>query len=340
MPYDHDGWVLSLKKFDQIEVKIIELFADNWLELIQKEVVDVLVLRPPGRSSFFKQMYDDRVQLLAELYPGKLYPTIDLVKIYENKRYFRDWMLVRNIPHPKTWVFYSKEDAIQFLNENKNYPLVSKLNIGASGKGVLILQNDFQAVREISFLFGEGKKIIGAPNLRKGSVYKKIRKLLKNPGFVKARLNEYKQQSDEVHKNYCIFQEFIEHSFEWRCVVIGDSYFAHKKLVKDGKSSGALIKDYGNPPLSLLDFVRELSIKHSIDSAAIDIFEHKGYYLVNEIQSFFGQSDPHQMYVDNAPGRYYYENKTWVFQEGSFNDNQCFDLRVKHILDKFDNIKK
>ena len=143
MPYDHDGWVLSLKKFVQIEVKIIELFADNWLELIQKEVVDVLVLRPPGRSSFFKQMYDDRVQLLAELYPGKLYPTIDLVKIYENKRYFRDWMLVRNIPHPKTWIFYSKEDVIQFLNENKNYPLVSKLNIGASGKGVLILQNEF-----------------------------------------------------------------------------------------------------------------------------------------------------------------------------------------------------
>jgi hypothetical protein len=46
------------------------------------------------------------------------------------------------------------------------------------------------------------------------------------------------------------------------------------------------------------------------------------------------------MYVDNVPGRYYYKNKTWVFQEGSFNDNQCFDLRVKHILDKFDNIKK
>ncbi len=335
MPNDHDGWVLSFRKFDQIEFKIIEIFTDSWLELIQKEEFDVLILRPPGRSSFYKQMYDDRTQLLAELYPGKLYPNIDLVKIYENKRYFRDWMLVRNIPHPKTWLFYSKDEAMNFLDSNKNYPLVSKLNIGASGKGVTILQNELQAIKVISILFGEGKKIKGAPNLRKGSLFKKIDKLIKNPGFIKARLNEYKQQSDEVHKNYCIIQEFIKHSFEWRCVVIGDSYFAHKKLVKAGMSSGSLLKDYGNPPLSLFAFIRELSEKHSIDSAAIDIFEHNGTYLVNEIQCFFGQSDPYQMFVDNAPGRYYFENDKWIFEEGSFNDNHCFDLRVKHVIDKF-----
>ncbi|MFM7682639.1 MAG: RimK family alpha-L-glutamate ligase [Bacteroidota bacterium] len=340
MPHDHDGWVLSFRKFDQIEFKIIEIFADNWIELIQKEDFDVLVLRPPGRSSFFKQMYDDRVQLLTELYPGKLYPNIDLIKIYENKRYFRDWMLIRNIPHPKTWVFFSKEDAFQFLNTNKNYPLVSKLNIGASGKGVFFLRNKVQAFSEISKLFGEGKRILGAPNLKKGSLLKKIKKILKNPSFVKARLYEYKQQSEEIHKNYCIFQEFIEHSFEWRCVVIGDSYFAHKKLVIDGKSSGTLLKDYGNPPFEILDFVRALSMKHGIDSAAIDIFEHNGAYLVNEIQSFFGQSDRHQMYVDNVPGRYYFENGKCFFEEGSFNDNQCYDLRVKHLLKKFDCKKK
>jgi glutathione synthase/RimK-type ligase-like ATP-grasp enzyme len=335
MPHDHDGWVLSCKKFAQIECKVVELFADNWLELIQNQIFDVLVLRPPGRSSFYKQMYDDRVQLLAELYPEMLYPNIDLVKIYENKRYFRDWMIVRNISHPKTWVFYTKADAIKFLNEISNYPLVSKLNIGASGKGITFLNNKEQFNQEISLLFGEGKKIIGSPNFRKGSIFKKVKKLFKNPGFVKARLNEYKQQSDEVHKNYMIVQEYIKHSFEWRCVVIGDSFFAHKKLVKSGKTSGSLLKDYGNPPHSLLDFVRELSLSQTIDSAAIDIFEHNGAYLVNEIQCFFGQAHSNQMFVNNLPGRYCYNNGEWVFLEGEYNDNQCFDLRVQHILEKF-----
>jgi hypothetical protein len=146
-------------------------------------------------------------------------------------------------------------------------------------------------------------------------------------------MKEYKQQSNEVHKNYIIFQEFINHSFEWRCVVIGNSYFAHKKLVKSGKTSGSLLKDYSNPPLSLLNFVRELSINFKIDSAAIDIFEHNGKYLVNEIQCFFGQSDPHQMFVNDKPGRYFFDENKWVFEEGTFNDNQCFDLRLKHALE-------
>ena len=335
MPQDHDGWVHSCKKDNQIEWKVIDLFSDDWLQLIQNEIFDVLVLRPPGRSSFYKQIYDNRVQLLSLLYPGKLYPNVDLVRIYENKRYFRDWLLVHKIPHPKTWIFYSKQSAQQVLNENSTYPLVSKLNIGAAGKGVSMLKDRTQALQTISQLFGKGKTIMGAPNIKKGSFIKKLKKVLTNPKFIQTRLKEYQQQSDEIHKNYIILQEFIKHSFEWRCVVIGDSYFAHKKLIKSGKTSGSLLKEYVNPPESLLDFIHSLCEDHNIDSAAIDIFEKNESYLVNEIQCFFGQSDEHQMIVNNLPGRYIRKNKKWSFQKGSFNENQCFDLRINHIIEKY-----
>lgn len=333
MPHDHNGWIISCQKHKNIRWKVVELVAENWFELIQKEPFDLLLLRPPGRSSFFKQIYDDRVQHLSTLYADKIYPSLEQVKIYENKRYFSDWLLVNRIPHPKTSIFYAKEEALHFVNLTKSFPLVSKLNIGASGKGVTILKTKEEAVSEIDKLFGDGKKILGAPNIRKGSLIKKMKKLLKNPRFLIDRMSEYKQQSNELHKNYVIFQEFINHSFEWRCVVIGTSFFAHKKLVKSGKSSGSLLKDYDSPPLSLLNFVKELSVKHKIDSAAIDVFEHGGEYLVNEIQCFFGQSDPHQMFVDNKPGRYCFNDEEWVFEEGSFNDNECFDLRLKHALE-------
>ena len=277
-------------------------------------------------------MYDDRIQLLSTIYPDKLYPNIDLIRIYENNRYFRDWLIIHQLPHPKTWIYYSKEEAIQFVDKCANFPIVSKLNIGASGKGVTILESKESVFKEIYLQFGEGKRIIGIPNIRKGSILKKLNKLVQNPGFIKSRLKEYKQQSEEVHKNYIILQEFIKHTFEWRCVIIGNSYFAHKKLVKAGKASGSLLKEYGNPPPTLLNFVREISIKHKIDSAAIDIFEHNGTYLINEIQCFFGQSDSHQMYVENLPGRYYFENEKWIFEEGEFNDNKCFDLRLTHAI--------
>ena len=83
--------------------------------------------------------------------------------------------------------------------------------------------------------------------------------------------------------------------------MIGDSYFAHKKLIKSGKTSGSLLKEYVNPPESLLDFIHSLCEDHNIDSAAIDIFEKNESYLVNEIQCFFEQSDEHQMIVNNLP---------------------------------------
>jgi glutathione synthase/RimK-type ligase-like ATP-grasp enzyme len=333
MPHDHQGWIISCDKHKNINWKVVELLAENWLELIQKEPFDLLLLRPPGRSSFYKQIYDDRIEHLSVLYSDKMYPSLKQVKIYENKRYFSDWLMINKIPHPKTSIFYTKVEAVNFLNFHQKFPLVSKLNIGASGKGVTILKTKEQALDEVNLLFGEGKKIIGAPNIRKGSFIKKLKKLVNNPKFLNDRMKEYKQQSNEVHKNYVIFQEFINHSFEWRCVVIGNSYFAHKKLGKSGKTSGSLLKDYSNPPLSLLNFVRELSINHKIDSAAIDIFEHNGKYLVNEIQCFFGQSDPHQMFVNDKPGRYFFDENIWVFEEGTFNDNQCFDLRLKHALE-------
>ncbi len=55
-------------------------------------------------------------------------------------------------------------------------------------------------------------------------------------------------------------------------------------------------------------------------------------FLINEIQCFFGQSDPYQMLVNGKPGRYVLQDNAWVFQEGMFNTNQSYDLRLEHAL--------
>ena len=68
---------------------------------------------------------------------------------------------------------------------------------------------------------------------------------------------------------------------------------------------------------------------------AVDLFETKsGNYLVNEMQCIFGQSDPYQMLVDNKPGRYIYKDR-WIFEEGDFASNECYDLRLEYILQRF-----
>ncbi len=51
------------------------------------------------------------------------------------------------------------------------------------------------------------------------------------------------------------------------------------------------------------------------------------------MQCMFGQSDPYQMLVDGKMGRYVFDNGQWCFEEGDFNTNESFDLRVRYIID-------
>ena len=160
----------------------------------------------------------------------------------------------------------------------------------------------------------------------------KIRKALSSNGFIAKRLSEYRETFLNPQKGFVIFQEFIPHEYEWRCVRIGDSFFAHKKIARNNKSSGTLIKAYDKVPEALLDFIREMTERTGLSSVAIDLFERDGMFLVNEIQCFFGQSDPYQMLVDSVPGRYRLADGKWIFEPGDFASNECYDLRLEHAL--------
>jgi hypothetical protein len=100
------------------------------------------------------------------------------------------------------------------------------------------------------------------------------------------------------------------------------------------KASGSLLKNYDNPPLELFDFVKKITDKHQFYSQAIDVFQVGDLFLVNEMQCIFGQSDSFQMMVDGRIGRYRYIENNWKFEEGDFNQLECYSLRIQHVIDK------
>ena len=72
-------------------------------------------------------------------------------------------------------------------------------------------------------------------------------------------------------------------------------------------------------------------------SQAVDLFYDKDRgYLVNELQCFWGSKNPHQMIKDDKPGRFVYKNNKWLFEEGKFNENNSYNLRLQHILKLLD----
>lgn len=331
---DHLKWIPSIIKYQEIfDYEIIDIFKHNWYELIYQNHFDFILAKPPGLMSLYKKIYDERLELLPQEFRKKLYPSITEIKIYENKRYLSDWLKINKIPHPETYVFLNKYESLEFL-KTANFPLVAKTNIGASGKGVRVLRNRKQAENYIKKAFSnKGAPHSFGPNLKVGSIFAKLKKALKEQNLLKHKLDIYISSYKERQKGYVLFQEFIGHEFEWRVVAIGNSYFAHKKLKIGDKASGSLLKNYDNPPLYLFDFVKTIMDKYGFYSQTIDLFEtNDGKLLVNEMQCIFGQSDPYQMLVDGKPGRYRYINNKWVFEEGDFARNECFDLRIEHIL--------
>lgn len=333
---DHELWVNACKRYEEfISYKIINLTKSDWLEKITSEKVDILFAKPGPISPKFKQLYDERIYILENELGYKIFPNAKEIFIYENKRFFSFWLEANKIPHPKTYIFYFEDEAEEFIN-NSSFPIVGKVNIGASGRGVSILHNIREAGKYVQDSFsGKGTYLKWGPDLKKGNKFKRILDLITNPSLIKKKMNIYSSRINERQTGFVIFQEFIPHEYEWRVVRIGDSFFAHKKLLKGEKASGSLLKGYENPPLEIFDFVKKITDEHKFYSQAIDIFEiAKGQYLVNEMQCIFGQSDPYQMLVDGVEGRYAFYNGKWVFEPGQFNTNQCYDLRVKYILDK------
>lgn len=335
-PGDCIGWIKACdNQKDKLDYVIINLCSYDWMERIRSENFDLFLARPGGMTQQFKQLYDERLDIISNKLHCAIFPSFQEVQIYENKRFLSYWLEAHKVPHPLTRVFYLRNEADDWIKKTA-FPVVVKSNIGASGSGVLIIRNVKEAIIEIKKAFSNrGRQRRWLPNLAKGHILHRLYKAVTRPKLLHNKLEIYKSVSSDRQSGFIIFQEFIRHHFEWRVVRIGDSFFAHKKLLLKEKASGSLRKNYDNPPGELLDFVKDITDRHKMYCQSIDIFESERGYLVNEMQCFWGQSDPYQMMVDGVPGRFCKIDGKWIFEPGDFNTNESYDLRLLTAIELY-----
>lgn len=333
----HLMWVKACKKV-QVDFDIIDLSLSSWMEELQKMKYSYYLACPSGTVSYFKQMYDERIYIINKVLKLPVYPSFDEIVLHENKRMLSYWLISQNISHPKTKVFYNKNDAFNYINET-SFPIVTKINIGASGRGVEIIKDKKTAEQYINKAFaGTGIKQATGPNLKMGDIKNRLIYALKNPNHIFNRFKVYKAVSGDFQKHFIIFQEYTPHDYEWRVVKIGNSYFGYKKIKKGDKCSGRKGYIYDPPSYRLLDFVKQICDKYNFNSMAIDLFEDgKEGYLINEMQTNFGHVQDHICEVNGVPGRFIYDNGNWQFQSGMFNTNLSYDLRLENVLQILEN---
>ncbi len=194
---DHLLWVKACEEFsDQITFDVIEFTHNDWFEKIQAKEYDLYLLRAPGQTSLFKQLYDERTYILSEVLKKTVYPSFKEVLIYENKRFLSYWLKANSIPAPQTSVFYNKKEVQEYA-QSTSYPVVLKTNIGASGKGIKIAKDikSFNDYIEQAFS-KKGIQSFKRPKLFKGNIIEKLRKVLFNKGFIQTRMKEYEEYEE------------------------------------------------------------------------------------------------------------------------------------------------
>ena len=113
-------------------------------------------------------------------------------------------------------------------------------------------------------------------------------------------------------------------------------FFGHQKIKQGDKPSGTKGINYTLPPETLLDFVKDICESFGFNSMAVDCFEDgKGGYLINEMQCIFGHVQEFICEKDQKPGRLKFMGDHWLFEEGLFNANKSFNLRLENIMSSF-----
>jgi len=283
---------------------VVDISGPDWIEQIERSGCDAFLVRPSGQITVWKQMYDERLRVLVQDLGKILFPSYDEIWLYESKRRMHYWLAANEIPHPKTWVFYDRRQALAFARETP-LPIVFKADFGSGSKGVRILRDRPSLRRLINRSFARG--------------------------FLKTGSDLRDRQWGSV-----LFQEFLPDAAEWRMIRIGESFFGYEKVRKGQFHSGSHCWRYGRPRSDLLDFVREITDKHNFRSMDIDVLVTQQHqYFVNELQAVFGMGNPYEMCVVNGKaGRMIHDSMTndWRFEEGDFCRNKLCNLRVETLV--------
>lgn len=194
-----------------------------------------------------------------------------------------------------SWAFFEKSEAIKWLSEQANYPLVAKLRGGAGSSNVKLIKNFKEAKTYTKLMFDKGispspsylKKDFNLrlkSNLKKGGWFGVIEKIKNLPLKIKADLSKAKGYHNE--KGYVYFQKFIpDNKSDLRITVIDNRAFGFYRGVRknDFRASGSGIIDYQTIiPKDVIKKSIELTKKLKVQSICYDYVKGIGeeYYIV------------------------------------------------------------
>jgi len=150
-------------------------------------------------------------------------------------------------PLVKSYVFYSKKEAVSWVNRT-NFPKVFKLKGGAGSNNVKLAVTKRDAIKMINKSFGVGFNRVDRVDLFKERIRKFKHKQSKETvlglfkGFARLVVATKFDKIMGREKGYAYFQDFIPNNdYDIRIIIIGKRAFGIKRMVRDNdfRASGS-----------------------------------------------------------------------------------------------------
>ena len=276
-------------------------FSHYWIEYCQKKnlpykIVDCydndLITQLDGCSGLMwhwdlthykAALFARQLTLSLERAGIKVFPGINTGWHYNDKVGQKFLLEAIRAPLVKSYVFFSKEDALRWSRET-TYPKVFKLRTGAGSSNVKLVKDKYTAQRLIRKAFGVGFLPINPLGrlkerlwiLRRDKDLASLKKLA--IGIIRLFITKEVEKFSQREKGYIYFQDYLPgNKSDTRIVVIGDRSFGMVRHCRTGdfRASGSGLIDY-NHKLINIECVRtafDIAKKLNVQSVAIDFIK-------------------------------------------------------------------
>lgn len=220
------------------------------------------------------------------------FPNYQTVWHFDDKVAQKYLLDAAGLPTPRTWVFWTRDQALAF-SRTGSYPLVMKLAGGIASENVGRVSDAVEAEYWIHQLFTTGLSALhGWP--RRPPRLKRARKRLAAAVRVLRGREAYPVgDRTELQRGCVLFQEFLPgNDFDTRVTVIGDRAFAFRRFNRSGdfRASGSGKIDWDpasiNPGAVRLAF--EAARRLGTQSLAVDVLKGgDGTLVLSEISYYY-----------------------------------------------------
>ena len=243
-----DRW-LSYCKENKIVYKLVNCYDSDIIAHLQ----DCEGLMWHWNQNDYKAaLFARQLTLSLEKKGIKVFPDVNTAWHFDDKVGQKYLLESIDAPFIKSYVFYSKQDALDWIDKT-NFPKVFKLRGGAGSINVSLAKTKAEAISLTKKAFGKGFSPVDRLSRLKDRIWvfkrdknrKALRGIINGLGrmFIPTEVEKFSSSQ----KGYIYFQDFMPgNDYDSRVVVIGNRCFAVRRYCRKGdfRASGSGIKEY------------------------------------------------------------------------------------------------